>query len=203
MSVLLAVGLVAGVKAYQDYSPKTIIQNVEVYNEAADNITVGPADESLSAALTPCKNDNGIESCYYSEGFYQATTTLFAIKNPFSATSTVDYFVMQGHTGTTAVDIYVGTSTKSTVPPASTGSTDAATAFGTSAPTLVNASAVATSSKFYIKNGQNAVYGSGQTPAGANSLTAIILGPTEYILGYASSTNNINVKDNSATTTTV
>src|SRR3990167_5187640 len=109
-AVALGVAVLAGfgvVRAYQGIAPNILLESGSVlnYNEAPRSV---PVEESLgSVFLTPCENNNGLESCYFSEAFAEATTTLFAIQNPWGATSTVDFLVLQGRTGSTSAGIYI------------------------------------------------------------------------------------------------
>ncbi len=186
ITVLVAVLAVGGVVSAYSGDIGTVVN----FYEAKEETT--PSQDNLGGvdfSVTPCASFNGIESCYFTEGFNEASTTLFSIKNPWGATSTVDLLLMEGHTGSKSADFYVGTSTVSSIAVHGDTTTVDGKDISTS---LVNATEVATSSPFYIVNGQNSVNGTGQVAAGAQSQRRIVVGPTEYVTGYASSTWTTN-----------
>jgi len=115
---------------------------------------------------------------YYKVGVCNsATTTIFAVRNPFNATSTATVLAIEGVGNATTTTFEVGTSTKAT-------GLAAADVSGT---LIVNAS-VATTSGFYTASGiQSGASGSYLSP-GTGSARSVVLGPTQYIAGFATTT---------------
>lgn len=108
-------------------------------------------------------------------GAYAASTTEFAIANPFNATSTVILQVIAGTGQATTTTFQVGTST------ASTGIVST-----TISPTMANFSA-ATTSPFWVSGGIT-VGSAGYLSAGANTFHTIVLSPNEFVVGFATTT---------------
>lgn len=115
--------------------------------------------------------------------FADATTTIFAVKNPNNSTTTLDYFEFN----------QTGVSTSTYVLTVGTSSTPYATPSGT----LVTSVSIATGSRAFIINGGNIMGDS----AGASSKDRIVVRPGEYIVGQVSSvytnafTNAVNTFD--------
>jgi len=107
-------------------------------------------------------------------GAYAASSTLFAVANPFNATSTVTLQVISGTGQATTSSMLVGTST---------ASTGIATTLGG---TLANFSA-ATTSPFWVSGGVT-VGSAGYTSAGANTFRTIVVSPSEFVVAEATST---------------
>lgn len=105
-----------------------------------------------------------------------ATTTIFAVANPFSATSTVRLQSFKGIGNATTTLLYVGTST------ASTG-----LALTNVSPTLVNAASVATSTQFITSSGIT-VGSLGYLSSGSGTFPTISVGPSDYIVAFATTT---------------
>lgn len=105
-----------------------------------------------------------------------ASTTLFAVLNPFTATSTVVVQQIVGTGQATTSSLLVGTSTKSVGLAASDVS-----------PTLVNSSnGLATSTKFYFASGVSV--GTGFTALGSGTSQEVGVGPSEYVVGFSTTT---------------
>ncbi len=103
-----------------------------------------------------------------------ATTTTFAVLNPFTATSTATLQQFYGVGNATTTLFNIGTSTVSSIP--TTGLTGSL---------VINAS-VATGTQFFLSSGIR--YGGLALDAGSASLRTIIVGPSEYVAGYATTT---------------
>lgn len=112
------------------------------------------------------------------------TSTLFAIKPPSGATSTVSAFILSGATAQIS-DIVVGTSTS----PGGMTSTSTLDVQGTGG--LFGAAAAAIGQIYAVagfKIGPKAGYTTtGNGPYGSQS--GIVVGPNEYLVGYATSTS--------------
>lgn len=108
-----------------------------------------------------------------------ATSTQFAIANPYSSTSTVEIQVVGTVSSSTALK--VGTST--TAFPNNTASNVSAT--------LINTT-LATSTPFAVWSGI-AVGSAGYPGAGASTFSKIVVGPNDYVVGYASSSFSTGV----------
>ncbi len=112
-----------------------------------------------------------------------STSTIFAVLNPTAATSTATITLFGTGSATTS-DILVGTSTT----PAPAGLTVATSSVDAS---LIGLFKVASSSQFYATNGVTRTIGgflaasSGTYPT---SLAKVVVGPFEYIIGFATST---------------
>lgn len=119
-----------------------------------------------------------------------ASSTLFAVQNPFNGTNgfangtTTAYITLYGNQGATTTDILVGTSTVSAV--AASGATS------TLAETLVGAFGVPTSSPFYISSGNTNVFPRASALTGSTNLyvnnSEIVVGVSQYLLGFSTST---------------
>ncbi len=105
------------------------------------------------------------------------TSTLFSVANPFSATSTatIVYLDVVGQATSTAV--YVGTST------ASSGLVAADVSAS-----LINAGVIATGTEATFISGMTTGLGTGQASSGSGSQFTIIVGPSERVSGFATST---------------
>lgn len=127
---------------------------------------ITPGIQQLTVVGACFDNNNGV-----------ATTSLFAV-NPFFGvgTSTVIYGNIYGTNDATTTDIAVGTSTTPALP------------FNSSSATLKEnymfLSGVSTTSQFFLSAGltKNISITSGVNAAG------VVVGPTEYLLGYSTST---------------
>lgn len=104
------------------------------------------------------------------------TSTVFDIVNPFAATSTASLSMFHGQNLATTTSFSVGTTTLPSGVVAATIS-----------PTLVNAASLASSSQFDVQGGQTTALGAGQVSAGSATVAKIIVGPSERLAGYATS----------------
>lgn len=114
-------------------------------------------------------------------GAYAASSTLFAIANPFNATSTATFDDIYGTGQATTSQLLVGTSTLSS----GLASTNVSASFINNT-TMANS--VATSSAFYFAPGTTAGSGAGFSLAGGANMRTIQVGPSDFVVGYASST---------------
>jgi len=103
----------------------------------------------------------------------KATSTIFAVANPFAATSTATVIVTYTTASSTLLE--VGTSTRST------GITTTAIS-----PTLVN-STIASSTNSAVYSGVT-VGGLGYTSAGSATFQRIGVGPNDFVVGFATDT---------------
>lgn len=107
-----------------------------------------------------------------------ASSTLFAVANPFNATSTVTVQSVEITGQATTSSLLVGTSTKST----GLASTDVSA-------TLVNSSnGIATSSLVFTSSGITVGPGTGYLSAGSNTFRTIVVGPSENLVAYSTTT---------------
>lgn len=116
-----------------------------------------------------------------------ASSTLFAV-NPFfgQATSTVTFANIQGTQGATTTDILVGTSTTPSAGPTVAVATSSVNR------SLFGMMGVATSSNFDSYAGITAGDNGYTVPSSGTyqaSAVSIIVAPTEYVLGFSTSTN--------------
>lgn len=105
------------------------------------------------------------------------TSTPFDIANPFTSTSTATIENLDVVGQATSTDISIGTTTKSS----GLAVTDVS-------PNLVRAATIATGTEATIISGLTTGLGSGQVSAGTGSQTRIVVGPTERIGAFATST---------------
>ncbi len=121
-----------------------------------------------------------------------ATTTEFAVANPFNATTTVEVDMINLGGNATTTNLQVGTST-------SAGTFNGGTGLwtGVSASLINTASttgSIATSTVYWGISGNTltqTVNGSGLgfLSAGANTVSKILVGPKEFVVGYATGTS--------------
>lgn len=115
-----------------------------------------------------------------------ASSTIFAISNPFAATSTLVFAEIGGTQGATTTDIVVATST--TLYPARAN----ATATSSLGANILNLAAISASTQFFATAGATLGSGSGFTNpkgiVGSVSQVPIVLGPNETIVAVSSST---------------
>lgn len=109
-------------------------------------------------------------------GTYAASSTLFAVANPFSATSTATFQSVVGTGQATTSTFLVGTSTLSVGLVASNVSA-----------TFVNAG-VATGTQFFTSPGISVGPGTGYLAPGTGTFRTVVVGPGEFVVGQATST---------------
>lgn len=108
-------------------------------------------------------------------GIYAGSSTLFAVANPFNATSTVTVQVVSGMGQATSSSLLVGTSTAST---------------GYSTANLTNVfinATVATNTPFWISGGIQ-LGSAGYNTAGSGTTRTIVIGPNEFVGAFSTST---------------
>lgn len=114
-----------------------------------------------------------------------ASSTIFAVQNPFGATSTLMLASIYGTEGATTTDILVGTSTT----PAPAG---LAVSTSTVGKNIFGMFSVTASSKFFSVAGVTMGPGTGYvSPSGGTYPTSqvrIVVGPNEWIVGFSTST---------------
>ena len=144
------------------------------------------------AERTPVSASAGLVT---SGSFNTGTSTLFAVQNPLAATSTVTFAQIQGQNpSATSTDILIATSTT----PSPAGLAVATSSLNENIMGLFNTGA---GKQFYSVAG--ATIGSNvgyNNPAGGTYRTTgtFVVGPNEYIIGFATSTNPVS---NGGTTT--
>lgn len=104
-----------------------------------------------------------------------ATSTMFAVANPFNATSTATIY-LEGYSNATTTTFYVGTSTVAVGLSSSSVS-----------PTLINQQFASGTVATTIVSGLT-VGSYGQLTSGTGTFSRIMVGPSDYIAGYATST---------------
>lgn len=181
--VLLIVGVVAGL-ALRSSEPVTKAIDTGTgtpteFDGIAINggIRVGvPSSEYPMAPAAQTVVGNGLATLPTSGSFADATTTIFAVANPFLATSTASCPILQGQNGTTTIDILVGTSTKQYL----TKNSDVSA-------TLINSTLIATSTKIFLSSGITVGPGTGFNSSGTGTFPKIVVGPSEFLVGLATS----------------
>lgn len=117
---------------------------------------------------------NGLEMAFDKGSFYDASTTLIALDNPFNATSTAEMTISFTNGTTTLATLGCGTTTSQF--PSSVSAT------------LIALTDVSTSTAYYATSGD--IYGA--YPAGANTARAIPVGPDEYIACLVTNGNHVS-----------
>lgn len=135
----------------------------------------GPSYMASSSAVNVTSSNTLLGKSLSSGSCNAATSTLFAVANPFAATSTVRLTVLRASTEATSTQLLVGTSTLAT------GLTSSLIS-----PTLVNGT-VATGTGAFAVSGVRLVT-TGGTDAGANTSNIISVGPSEFVGAFATST---------------
>lgn len=190
VTILVLLGALAGVGVYVS---KTV-------TERASPSTVGSNNALVSSPFF----GYGEMYRYQTSGTCNTgTTTLFAIQNPWSATSTVTYASIYGTNGATSTDILVSTSTL-----ASPSSIATATSSLTSS--LFGIYNLAANKYFFsvagVVVGDQAGYVqpiSGTYPSTNLNSGRLVVGPNQYILGFATSTNPVGNGGTSATSVSI
>lgn len=116
-----------------------------------------------------------------------SSSTVFAIQNPFAATSTLVVDSFSGTMGATTSDMLVATSTT----PAPATGLSATSSLGAN---IFQIAAVAANTKFYSVAGVTIGPGKGYTNPkgipGSNSFQTIVVGPSEWVIGFSTSTGS-------------
>jgi hypothetical protein len=147
---------------------------VKIYNED-ENLGAMPGPDISSEYLSV----NGLTVYVKNGTFKDATTTPFAVKNPYNATSTLDLAILDFDNGTSTVSFYVATSTSAF--------TDGTAGDGN----IVNKALTVTSTHAYIVNGVTGVgLDSGHVSAGTNTLTRVLVGPNNWVIGRVYSSDS-------------
>lgn len=173
----------------------------------------GTSETATSSVQGPVEFD-GLTVFVSNASCADATTTIFAVINPFKATSTVDYVSVYGKNGTsTAIDLLIGTSSvsslhpskgTSTIPVVITPSLIAAAQIGTSTgfyfssaslfgmPYASSSPASAYNSTFWVSLASAAGVGGVDNTATTSQVgeliaaqNRIVVGPTDYVVGLA------------------
>lgn len=181
--VALIVGLVAGVGAGYLAFHSGSHSNVAGLGPVSppSNFSNIIASENVGTPLLQFLSSLGIlqqQETVTSGACASATTTLFAVTNPFAATSTASLMILGATGQATSTTFSVGTTSL----PATASFT-----LSNISPSLVNGAFVATTSQFSLVSGQTGQLGSGQISAG-NSVSRIIVGPGEVIGAFGTST---------------
>lgn len=117
-----------------------------------------------------------------------ASSTLFSVQNPFNATSTLTFASISGIQGATTTDILVGTSTTAAPLGLSVNSTTTALV-GQNTFAMYSVTA---GSRFFSSAGVTMGPGTGyKAPSGGTYPTSqaeIVMGPSEYLVGFSTST---------------
>ena len=139
----------------------------------------GASTQTGIATFTGTTTHNGLDCRVLSGSLANATTTVVSQKNPTGATSTLLARVVWSHTGTSTHGFTLGTST--------TGFIDQADATFHNK-SIVKFAVLSTSTKSCVISGvgQQAV-GTLCASAGGDSPPLSIIGPTEYVVGLATS----------------
>lgn len=155
-----------------------------------------PADntQNFGALTGPAINSpwisiGGIPEWYSKGSCSTASSTIFAVQNPWSATSTVEYVSLVGTEGATTTDILVATSTTN-APATGLNSTSTLGANVINLAAITNGTNFSTLAGFTIGPGKG--YASPKSIPGSTSVGEFMVGPSEYVLGFSTSTGSGN-----------
>lgn len=191
---------------------------ISSYFQATDvgSVVVATSTFGTAGSMTAggCWTRNGLDSCEISGSFTDGTSTLFAILNPFRATSTVSLAALQiTVAASTSQDFFVATSSTAFLPV--TGlfcnlGKAAKECFGE----IIDEATIATSSTAsdgtwtgthgeIVSNGSmQRINATGPTLSATSTagISPIILGPDDWVVGYATSTFSLGVVSTDGTT---
>lgn len=119
----------------------------------------------------------GVCTWYRTVACNTATSTIFVIPNPANATTTASIQIFTGTGNATSTTFSVGTTTKSS-----------GLALSDISGSLINAGLVATSTRFTFVSGITTPLGSGQSTSGSGTITKVVVGPSEKIGAFGTST---------------
>jgi hypothetical protein len=143
----------------------------------------GPEDSN------PYASKGGVQSFTSTASCITGTSTVFSIRNPLNATSTLAYASIRGLNGATTTDIIVGTSTT----PAPAGTAVATTSIVGNIFGLYSIAANATfSSVAGVTMGPGTGYKAPSAGTYPTSQSRVVIGPGEYVIGFSTSTNPTN-----------
>lgn len=173
IAILVVVGLIYG--AIHLVSGRGGTSNADTY-VLDGSITTGTfVSAGTTLALGTASGGTGVSQAVSTGSCNSATSTVFAVANPYSATSTAELIMLSGIGNATTSSLTVGTSTRTT------GLTSAL--YGI----LANVS-ISTSSSFAISGGvRNGPIGN-IVDAGSASVMRIIVGPNETVGAYSTTT---------------
>lgn len=180
---LALVAIVIAIGAYFHGSVQTVVKTFGAAVSCGGNTTCLIGDLNLTGAFSFGSGDPSVSyqqqesvgTC--NAGAFVASSTQFVVSNPFAATSTATIDTLIGAGQATSTTFSVGTTTLST-----------GLALANVSPSLVNNALVSTTSvSFYVNPGQTSALGTGQVTAGT-SVNKIVVGPTENIAMFATST---------------
>lgn len=139
-------------------------------------------DSSGAFTTTATTTQNSLSTQVTSGTCSTASSTVFAIDNPFGATSTLIFGNVYGQFGATSTDFVVGTSTARAWPGLATSSASQA---------LIGLASTSANGQFFSTAGLRSGPGTGYSnPATGPYVTSpgIVVGPNEKILGFSTST---------------
>ena len=165
-------GMLSGITNYDDLE-------VDSLTVAGDITATG--DLTITDEITY----GGVTGDWITGSCANATTTIFAVLNPFSADVSVDIFELNLVNGTSTIDLQVGTSSQAF--------SDVATEL---TDTLIDGLAIATSTegtattteRVFVRNSSSDIVGGGFSAPGTNSEPFIRWESGDYITGFATST---------------
>ena len=176
-----AVGAITGMLA-ENYIPY-VMYNQGYKSELDLTISGNTIMASTTFNATTTQSASGLSQVVSTGTFANATTTLFAVDNPFAATSTVDLAILKvTGAATTSITLNVGTSTVRRFAPAGLANRHATSS------SLINQAPVYDDDLAYLVSGAVGNVTDGYTTATTTtSVTAaqrLVLGPNETIVGW-------------------
>lgn len=157
---------------YFIYSPEPVPQ---VPQEPQPGAQVGPDNPSNYYS------DGGVQKFDYLFSCKTATSTMFSLKNPFNATSTLVFAAVSGTNGATTTDFLVGTSTSAN--PAGTAVSTSTLKYN-----VFGLQGITAGAKFDAVAGVMSAFTPPSSTPYPTSQENIIVKPNEYVLGFATST---------------
>lgn len=180
VALLILAGVIlarkGGLHATGSASPSNNPSSNSTFIEASDGVlSDGFLSLGLSGATGGVEGTGNITYRVSSGSCASATTTLFSVANPMTSQSTSTAMVIiRGIGQATSTALTVGTTTSAVGLTSSTVSS-----------TLVNAATIATTTPFYIESGLTG--SSTPTPAGSGTTREVVVGPSERIGAFATS----------------
>lgn len=172
VGLIIALALAGGAYFFPKQAQKLGASATDVQNTVYSGLVTLQTFVGGSTAASSVGTTVSTGTC--NAGSYAASSTLFAVASPFTATSTATLQVITGTGQATTSTLLVGTSTLSTGVPTTIGGT------------LVNAT-ISTSTPFWTSGGVLAG-SAGYNSPGANTFRTIVVGPSEFVVGEATST---------------
>lgn len=160
------------------FPPANCGGTVTCFTDVAANNVFASVESWLGGSTDATALQRTVTTVNCSAGIYAASSTLAATLNPFNATSTASITRFFGTGQATTSNLLIGTST------AATGLISTSVS-----PSLVNSTnGLATTTSVFIMSGGTSAIGTGQVTSGTGTVGKIVVGPSEYVSAFSTST---------------